>query len=359
MLLLKFLLTWLVSLCWVQINQSGSLPMMDPFQLRQLMSVFMIFLVPPEMIFGRFIWSWDGPVRAKHFLWLAVKGGLKTNCLLWERGLAQSSLCAFCHLESETEKHLLLDCPVISNFWQLSGGRPVRALDSSLSVADWMIKNLKIHDVLVNGIPWSLLFGIACWAIWCARNAHIFRDQDWDQQRVFHFCVGSAKEFLNSHAANVPAVRASLHKEDKWIRWIPPDSGWIKWNLDGHIGITSITMAELWAFKDAVSLSINRGDDLIYFESDFAAAVNFIKMGVHQNHPCYALVSSIRHDLQRFQHFRISHSYREGNFAADFLARIGHSYQIGSHVVSEPPPSLSNILLGDSFGVSFVRCVAA
>ncbi|KAJ1418238.1 Ribonuclease H-like superfamily [Sesbania bispinosa] len=287
----------------------------------------------------------------------------------------------------ETEKHLLLECSVVSNFWELFGERPVHALDASLSVVDWMFKNLKIHGVLFNGIPWSLLFGIACWAIWRARNAHIFRNHDSDQQRVFHFCVVSAKEFLNVHAAHAPVVRAFLHKEDKWIQWIPPDWGWIKWNLDGsvfqhsgdaasgailrdsngnwlggvvrHIGTTSIIMAELWAFKDAISLSIHRGDDFIYFESESTAAVNFIKMGVHQNHPCYAMVSSIRHDLRRFQHFHIIHTYREGNFAADFLVRIGHSYQIGSHVVSEPPPSLSNILFGDSFGVCFVRRVVA
>ncbi|KAJ1414415.1 Ribonuclease H-like superfamily [Sesbania bispinosa] len=333
------------------------------------------------------IWGWNGPVRVKHFLWMVVKGGLKTNCLLWEKGLSPSNSCVFCQSEMETEKHLLMECMMASQFWDSIRGRPVHVMNTSLSVAGWISMSLKIHDTLIHGIPWSLFFGVACWAIWRARNAHIFREQAWDLQRTFHFCLASSKEHLNVHSPGASGFREQQHRMDSWVRWTPPQSGWIKWNLDGsvihpsgdaasgailrdgngawlsgitrHIWHTSITMAELWAFRDAITHSISRGDDYIWFESDSAAAVSFVKLGVSSHHPCFALVSSIRHDLQHFQHIYISHVYREGNFAADFLARIGHSFQLDSHVLPEPPPSLSTLLFGDSVGVSFVRRIGA
>ncbi|KAJ1399086.1 Ribonuclease H-like superfamily [Sesbania bispinosa] len=113
------------------------------------------------------------------------------------------------------------------------------------------------------------------------------------------------------------------------ICWSPPPDGCLKWNLDGSIrnslgatasggvlrnttgqwllgiarkvGCALVIVAELWAFKDATSLSILRGDSWVCFESDSSITVKFIQHGVDPSHPFFGLVSSILNDIGKFQ----------------------------------------------------------
>ncbi|KAJ1437590.1 Ribonuclease H-like superfamily [Sesbania bispinosa] len=170
------------------------------------------------------LWHWEGPIRAKYFLWLAVKGGLKTNCLRWERGLSDSDSCPLCGVRVETDAHILRDCS--------------------------------------KGVG--------------ASSGCVLRDD-----------MG---------------------------RWL---TGAIR-----NIGHASITVAELWAFKDASHLSLTRGDNNVWFESDSITAVNFVNKGVRHHHPCFGLVSSIRSNLTKIPRFTVSHIYREGNYVANGLAHL-------------------------------------
>ncbi|KAJ1380665.1 Ribonuclease H-like superfamily [Sesbania bispinosa] len=122
-----------------------------------------------------------------------------------------------------------------------------------------------------------------------------------------------------------------------------------------NIGHASITIAELWAFKDASHISLIRGDTNVWFESDSIAAVNFIKKGVPHYHPCFGLVASIRSDLAKIPTVFVSHIYREGNYAADGLAHLGHSCALDLHVYNHPPVFISMPLFADSSGVCFPR----
>ncbi|KAJ1401839.1 Reverse transcriptase zinc-binding domain [Sesbania bispinosa] len=56
------------------------------------------------------IWSWRGPHRIKCFLWLIVKGGLKTRAMLKYRKNCQHDLCPICSTHSESVLHVLRDC---------------------------------------------------------------------------------------------------------------------------------------------------------------------------------------------------------------------------------------------------------
>ncbi|KAJ1422696.1 Ribonuclease H domain [Sesbania bispinosa] len=340
------------------------------------------FPEPPINCICRSIWGWKGPVRAQNFLWMLAKGGLETNCFRWERGLASSSACPVCHADVETDRHLFMDCPEVCGFWESLVDRPRCFMSRDLAFPNWLHENLNAGDVLVFGIPWNLFFGIACWAIWRLRNDVVFNNKCWDHSGLLYLCLSQAREFTQNSSLRC-SVRDNISWVDKWIRWIPPEDGWCKWNLDGsviqhrgaaasgavlrdtngnwlcgvsrNVGFSSITVAELWAFMDAAKISISRKDEAVSFESDSLTAVNFVKLGVPPNHPCYSLVSSIRSLLNNFRFFSVSHVYREGNYVADTLARIGHSLPLGWHVFGVPPPSIRTLILGDSSGVSFVR----
>ncbi|KAJ1416902.1 Reverse transcriptase zinc-binding domain [Sesbania bispinosa] len=108
----------------------------------------------------RNLWHWRGPTRAKYFLWLAVKGGLKTNYFLWERGLNSSSLCSVCGSHDESTLHIMCDCPKVQRVWNLllkpSRFRPLR----SDSLVDWIFSNISSKGSSNGGLPWHLIFGV-------------------------------------------------------------------------------------------------------------------------------------------------------------------------------------------------------
>ncbi|CAN0917034.1 Putative ribonuclease H protein At1g65750 [Linum grandiflorum] len=51
------------------------------------------------------------------------------------------------------------------------------------------------------------------------------------------------------------------------------------------------------------------------------------------------------------------HSYREANYAADYLANLGHSFLYGMHIFDSPDRDLSHWLHYDLIGVSVPRLV--
>ncbi|KAJ1377413.1 Ribonuclease H-like superfamily [Sesbania bispinosa] len=151
-------------------------------------------------------------------------------------------------------------------------------------------------------------------------------------------------------------LHRSLIPITSFMRWSPPREGWVKWNVDGsvigrqhqassgcvlrdntgkwlcglvrNIGSTSVTCAELWAFKDATQASLLKGHQCVCFESDSTTD------------------------------FEITHIHREGNVVADCLAKSGHHHAQGLHEFSNPPTPVSSSLLADCFGVCFPRSLA-
>ncbi|KAJ1424784.1 Ribonuclease H-like superfamily [Sesbania bispinosa] len=183
------------------------------------------------------LWQWHGPTRAKYFLWLAVKGGLKTNCLRWERGTSTSDTCPLCGVNVETAAHIIRDC-------------------------------------------------------------------------AKHSVVG--------------VTRRSIYRQ---VGWTPLVEGWVKWNLDGSVISQGASnggiLLDSWG-----NWLTGLGDTSVWFGSDSITAVNFVKKGVSHHHSCFGIVSAIRNDLDRIQQVHVSHVYREGNFVADALADLGHSYHL-------------------------------
>ncbi|KAJ1415512.1 Reverse transcriptase zinc-binding domain [Sesbania bispinosa] len=67
----------------------------------------------------RAIWHWKGPHRLKCFLWMILKGGLKTNSLRKNRKLSISDLCPICNSHIESPLHALRDCHRAQWVWQM------------------------------------------------------------------------------------------------------------------------------------------------------------------------------------------------------------------------------------------------
>ncbi|KAJ1378244.1 Reverse transcriptase zinc-binding domain [Sesbania bispinosa] len=166
-------------------------------------------LCPHSTINWKTIWNWLGPYRVQHFLWLVLKGGLKTNALHFEKGMIESDLCPLCNSLAESSSHILRDCPQVTPVWHhfYSQGGPVIALDEDIT--SWIFKNLARSDVTVSSLSWSLLFGIICHCIWQHRNELIFKQKNWDPSRLIFQAISTARDFSLSVCAtgSLPQIR--------------------------------------------------------------------------------------------------------------------------------------------------------
>lgn len=166
----------------------------------------------------------------------------------------------------------------------------------------------------------------------------------------------------------------------RWCEWEKPKFGWTKLNTDGSIqreaagfgGLLrdhkgepicafvskapqgDVFLVELWAIWRGLVLSLGLGIKEIWVESDSMSVVNTI----NRKQTCPKAESYLKQIwklLKKFGKYRISHSWRETNRAADHLAKM---VLLGNDVVLWPvdfPHSLCNIIKDDAKGKKYLR----
>ena len=162
--------------------------------------------------------------------------------------------------------------------------------------------------------------------------------------------------------------------------WKKPEYGWMKLNTDGSIDQKSagfggllrdykghplcafvskaarddVFSVELWAIWRGLVLALGLGIKRIWVESDSMSAVNTIK----GKQPCSKAITCLNRIwelLGKFEDREISHSWRETNTAADYLAKMN---LVGNDVVLWPanfPAGLRKIIEEDAQGMIYVR----
>ncbi|CAN1152298.1 Putative ribonuclease H protein At1g65750 [Linum perenne] len=95
--------------------------------------------------------------------------------------------------------------------------------------------------------------------------------------------------------------------------------------------------AELKGIIEGMKLAWDKGIRKLRIQSDSKVAVDLLCSGMA--------------DL-------IHHIYREANFAADFLANLGHSYDLGIHVVEFSDVTLQYWLNFDLLGIYTLRFIS-
>lgn len=166
----------------------------------------------------------------------------------------------------------------------------------------------------------------------------------------------------------------------RWCQWKRPDFGWIKLNTDGSIdsenagigglfrdyegnaicGFVSkasghdIFLVELWAIWRGLVLALNLHIQVLWVESDSLSVVNTINRQQPYSGKADACLKQIRLLLKKFKKHKVSHSWRETNRAADYLAKM----VVERDVVLWPadfPTSLNNIIKDDAEGMVYCR----
>ncbi|KAL4314895.1 hypothetical protein AHAS_Ahas15G0130800 [Arachis hypogaea] len=226
------------------------------------------------------------------------------------------------------------------------------------------------------------LFGVTISSLWYFRNKFVFDNDNTPasvrlvQVRVHHSEFNKLINKLQHSQSNAP-------KESKLVRWFPPIEGGLKLNVDGsfvshsngaacggairnhlghflkeftcNLGSCSIMQAELWGIIHGLQVTTANNITNIIVESNSISALNFIKKGCPDSHPCAPLVADICMLACRIPNIQWSHTLREANFVADHLAKKGHELPFGVHLFDAAPPDILHLLAHDCSGISFVR----
>lgn len=88
---------------------------------------------------------------------------------------------------------------------------------------------------------------------------------------------------------------------------------------------------------------------------DSALVISLIHSEKNGTGPHYALICGIKDLMNKPWRVKISHVFREGNQAADWLSTLAFTLSFGMHKIDSPPPEISNILIHDANGVGYLR----
>ncbi|CAN1125418.1 Putative ribonuclease H protein At1g65750 [Linum perenne] len=123
------------------------------------------------------IWSWKGPNKIRHFLWLTAQGRLLTNKERMRRHLAASGECVACGGIDEDLNHVLRECIVAKSIWALELPDVISAQQAHWNFQVWWFANVGNPQI-------NPLFGILAWLIWKRRNMLIFERVAWTAEEV-------------------------------------------------------------------------------------------------------------------------------------------------------------------------------
>lgn len=111
------------------------------------------------------------------------------------RHCAPDNTCKRCGAETESINHLLFECPMASQVWDLSliptlpGRFPCTSLYANIDYLLLRIKDQGIHADVMAPIPWIL------WYIWKARNEKKFTNKDVTPVETIQFAVKEAESW--------------------------------------------------------------------------------------------------------------------------------------------------------------------
>ncbi|CAN1165568.1 Putative ribonuclease H protein At1g65750 [Linum perenne] len=327
----------------------------------------------------RTVWNWQGPNRIRFFLWLVAHNRLLTNAERRRRHLCATESCSRCSSASEDAIHVLRDCKFARDLWLSL--IPTANLQSFFAgtLQDWLCRELQNAE-------FGQLVGIACWLLWKARNEAIFDKvsvtSDQLRLRVL-FWIAGVRETMKAHSQSLSGT--SIRRRETLLSWIPPPDAWFAINTDGsviqpsssaaagglvrdssgrlkacfsaNLGSCTIMRAELRAAAIGLTQAWELGVKKAILYMDSLAAISSISQSGAADTRHGPVISHIRGLLSRQWEVEIRHTYRETNKAADLLANLGHSLDLGTHFLHSCPATVRKALADDCMGVTYPRLI--
>jgi len=176
-----------------------------------------------------------------------------------------------------------------------------------------------------------------------------------------------------SSPSSQPSLQRHQHpKSIQFIRWKSPEGGAVKINCDGakspngasagfvirswtgqmllagarFIEQAPILVAEATAVRDGLIAALEAGYRRIAVEGDNHVVISAIQAQIKPPWKIATIIQDIRNLSKGCEDISFNHIYREGNMAADWIAKYGSSVRsISLTIFHYPPPVSSNVYL--------------
>ncbi|CAN1301574.1 Putative ribonuclease H protein At1g65750 [Linum perenne] len=242
--------------------------------------------------------------------------------------------------------------------------------------ANWIIKGLDSDS--------SLLFGIAAWLLWKARNDSVFTATSPTPIQIASRIKSWTRTM--SEAQEKENVYCGPSRPRRWsqVAWEPGPDDWVTINTDGsvlnqnraaaggiirshdghglvafsmNLGWCTVTRAELRGAITGLELAWSYGFRKIILQLDSRTAVAILTNRDEPSHQFATEVLTFRELCHRYWKVEIRHVFREANKAANFLASQGFMFPFGIQLFQLSDFNLGHILRYDCLGVSEARLI--
>ncbi|CAN1188442.1 Putative ribonuclease H protein At1g65750, partial [Linum perenne] len=115
--------------------------------------------------------------------------------------------------------------------------------------------------------------------------------------------------------------------------------------------------AELSAIIQGLKLAWAIGIRRIIVRSDSRTTVSILQREATDNQHATLILEFIELKARSWE-ISITHVYREANCGADYLANLGHSFNFGLHLFTQPDFVLAQWLRYDLVGVALPRVIS-
>jgi ribonuclease HI len=298
------------------------------------------------------LWKLSVPSKLKIFVWRLAHQSLPSSDLLHHRHMATSDSCALCGCQ-DSWRHSLLDCTTSRCTWALCDEGIIECISACTepNAKNWLFS---MSDSLSH-VDFTKLV-VTLWAIWSARRKAIHED-------IFQ-SPNSIHNFVNSYLAELNAIqtpkpiRTSL-VPDTSKRWLPPEIGCNKINVDGgfgrsgrraaaaaicrteqgsYLGASAIVVEgikdpasmEALACREGLALAEDLSIARLVVASDSQNVVRDIQQ--HATGTYGAIIREISQRKSRFDKCTFVYERRNSNYEAHIIAKHAAELGVGRHV---------------------------
>ncbi|VFQ88343.1 unnamed protein product [Cuscuta campestris] len=303
---------------------------------------------------------WESPQKSKIsiFMWKLLRKCLSIPENLRKLGFALPSVCPFCMNSSLTAKHSLIDCAKIVDIWR-HYARCLNFLHTESSTINQHYMNWWLRDTPnLYGLLRKHLPGIIMWHIWKKMNEII-------NGKCSNFSTSSLINQIDSYTKQWLSIKTprKLHHFDSWlfshnliprftshnyvrmVKWKAPPTGRLKLNVDASYTTTHKRCAAI--LRDAEGRLVRGASFKLHSRSAYQAEVDVAIKAIRwalliSNSLIYetdakSIISRIplfnKNSVSSFpidvlgqlilqNGTQVSHILREGNSAADGLAKV-------------------------------------
>jgi len=286
------------------------------------------------------LWKLKVPPKVKVFWWRVINEFLPTRQILHKKHIEPIANCDLCGADSESIRHVLMECSVAKSFWEYMKSTTGAKLPM-LHPDSWAFDLISCKGVAKQD---QAVFLIGMYALWMQRN----RSKHGEPSRPIKFAVQWAVDmaFDLQQAGSAPL---SVKPQGTPL-WQKPEAGWLKCNTDGafydrhwkgasgavlrddngafiracarwYDNCLDVLTSEALACRDGLQLARHVNASKVWLETDSQEVLRLWEVGENCRSTIGPILEEIRVLSRGFESFKFSYVTRSCNEVAHTIAK--------------------------------------